>query len=402
MHVLRPLAQRWVASVGRAAGGIPRPRDHPQVHARGRDSDRVLIVGAGIAAGWGVVTHELALPGSLSRALSAVTGRGNVVDLKSQANMTISDAIDQVADWELANYDAIIVCLGIAEALLLKRRLAWRNQMRLLLSIIQSRAPARTQVLVVGIPSIRSTPFLDATLGTFANRHAMAMNQESKILCAGTTDAHFVELSKNVAPTIDSEWGWATATYAKWGNELALVLRDELKLAGPHPQSAHAREAVRQAAVDRLGAGNEGRGARLEDLLTHARRVFGVETATVTLIDHDSLVTLAHSGRTVDRVARQDSICNVAIGSAEATIVWDARHDSRPHGRTLGQEMSAVDFYAGFPIESPTGERLGVLSLFDTHSRKRDEGIDLDLLREFALMVQSELRRGFGGVPPSQ
>ncbi|MEO8261327.1 MAG: hypothetical protein ABI566_02045 [Pseudolysinimonas sp.] len=355
------------------------------------------------------MTHELALPGAVSRALSALTGRGNVVDLKTETDMTISDAIGQVAEWELAKYDAIIICLGIAESLLLMRRRVWRSQVRVLLASIQSSAPARTQILLVGIPSIRSTPLLDATLGSLANRHATAMNNESKILCAGMPDAHFVELSKIVAPAITSGWGWASATYTKWGNELALSLRDELKLAehrtrtpGPHPKSAPTSEATRQAAVDRLGAGTEGRDARLTDLMTHARRVFGVETAMVTLLDRDSLVTLARSGRTVDRVARKHSICDVAIGSPDATIVWDAQHDSRLDGCTLGPEDSAADFYAGFPVESPTGERLGVLSLFDSHSRNQEDGIDLDLFRELALMVQAELRPGFGDLPPAK
>jgi GAF domain-containing protein len=133
--------------------------------------------------------------------------------------------------------------------------------------------------------------------------------------------------------------------------------------------------------------------------VTHARRVFGVETAMVTLIDHDSLVTLAHVGRTVEHVARKDSICDATIGSPEATIVWDAHRDARLHGRTLGPESAAADFYAGFPVESPTGERLGVLCLFDSHSREREDGIDVELLRELAFMVQSELRHGFGGSP---
>lgn len=48
-------------------------------------------------------------------------------------------------------------------------------------------------------------------------------------------------------------------------------------------------------------------------------------------------------------------------------------------------------FYAGFPIESPSGERIGVLCVFDPEPRV-DE-VDTVLLRELALMVQAELRR---------
>jgi len=73
-------------------------------------------------------------------------------------------------------------------------------------------------------------------------------------------------------------------------------------------------------------------------------------------------------------------------------VVPDALADPRflDHPLVLGAPHTR--FYAGFPIESPSGERIGVLCVFDPEPRPIDE-VDTVLLRELALMVQAELRR---------
>ena len=73
---LRPLMRSWVRQVFRNLADVPRPLDDPRAHASGVDSDRILLFGGGAAVGWGVLSHNLALPGSLARALSDLTGRG--------------------------------------------------------------------------------------------------------------------------------------------------------------------------------------------------------------------------------------------------------------------------------------------------------------------------------------
>jgi hypothetical protein len=52
-----------------------------------------------------------------------------------------------------------------------------------------------------------------------------------------------------------------------------------------------------------------------------------------------------------------------------------------------------VRFFAGFPIESPSGERIGALCVFDPAPGTR-AGADSVLLRQLALMIQEELHSG--------
>ncbi len=51
--------------------------------AYGNESLRVLVVGAGLAAGYGARTQSRALPGQLAMALSSRSGRGVVVQTRA-------------------------------------------------------------------------------------------------------------------------------------------------------------------------------------------------------------------------------------------------------------------------------------------------------------------------------
>jgi hypothetical protein len=90
--VLVPLMRAWSAATNRDYDGIPRPTDATQTHSFGTDSDRILVFGSGPAVGWGVLSHDVALPGSLARALSARTGRGADVDVVPNPLTTIRTA----------------------------------------------------------------------------------------------------------------------------------------------------------------------------------------------------------------------------------------------------------------------------------------------------------------------
>lgn len=95
--VLVPVMRLW-RSIGRSAHTFgPMPREILSVHTRGADSDRVLLVGSGVAAGWGVLGHDIALAGNLARSLSARTGRGTDVDIVADSSMSVHDAADRLA-----------------------------------------------------------------------------------------------------------------------------------------------------------------------------------------------------------------------------------------------------------------------------------------------------------------
>ena len=72
---LRPLTRiAYALKLGESAS-LPKPRDEPSVLSDDSAADRVLLIGNAPCHGWGVVSHQLALTGQLSRMLRASTGR---------------------------------------------------------------------------------------------------------------------------------------------------------------------------------------------------------------------------------------------------------------------------------------------------------------------------------------
>ncbi len=111
-----PLARFWLAISAQSWRNLPTPSDPPLVHAPGSDSDRVLLLGSGVAVGYGVVSHDLALGGHLARELSALTGRGASVDIVGRGDMAPSNTRTTLAALDLARFDALVLTLGGLEA----------------------------------------------------------------------------------------------------------------------------------------------------------------------------------------------------------------------------------------------------------------------------------------------
>jgi GAF domain-containing protein len=111
-----------------------------------------------------------------------------------------------------------------------------------------------------------------------------------------------------------------------------------------------------------------------------------------TVLDRDVQLHVARSNVSVTEVPRSHSFCQHVITQEGGMIVEDATLDQRFHVNPLVTGGPNIRFYAGFPVDSPDGERIGALCIFDSSPRPAGE-VDLALLREFAVLVQNELWR---------
>jgi GAF domain-containing protein len=68
----------------------------------------------------------------------------------------------------------------------------------------------------------------------------------------------------------------------------------------------------------------------------------------------------------------------------------DVRFRHLPH--VIGEPH--IRFYAGFPLESSDGSRIGTLNVFDSEPQLSYDSWDLLLLRQVGLMAQAEIHRG--------
>jgi lysophospholipase L1-like esterase len=395
-RVLTPLMRSWVASVERGSTMPFRPMDAPRAHTPGHDSDRILIFGAGPAVGWGVTTHALALPGAVARALSAQTGRGADVDLTAEPGMLLSQAPYLLRNLNLSRYDAVIIVLGVNDALALTPLAQWRAEAAAFLDALRVSLPADTKIVVAGIPPIRSISIFDSPLGAVAGRHADALNRATAELCSESSQATFVPLGVEPRSQLEDERHRSPREYTGWARQLTASLVP-LLASQYHPHDrrlVHNRpeieaEAARQDAVARLQLRNEGSHARIMRILAVARQAFHVEVAAVSMVGGDSQTYLAQVGSDVESTPRRDSFCDVAIRGVGPLVVRDASEDSRFSDGSMVGGGPRIRFYAGFPVELPSGERVGTLCVIDREARPHGD-VDEVLLRELALLVQRE------------
>jgi hypothetical protein len=393
---LAPVMRMWRAGIKATLVRIPRPFDDPHTSAPGLNSDRLLIFGAGLAVGWGVSTHDLALPGFLARSLSSLTGRGADVDVIAHPDILLEDALSQLKALPLWRYDAIVIVLGVNEALQLAPLKVWWRDLAALLAGLEESFPDKP-VVIAGVQRIRSIPVYNSFLGGLADTHATAINQASAQLCAKTQHAIFVPLPDIAAPADDRYR--SPDTYAESARVLATALMPALadpghQIGDPHrpfPHDEDRAEVDRQAAVDALDLSDAELAKTIDRILAMTQLSLQVKAAVLTVIDHDRQLLRSSAWSPLAELPRVGSFCDTTIRQRGGMVIPDALQDERFRGNPLVVGDPRIRFYAGFPLESLSGERLGTLCVFDTEPRRADD-IDLVGLRDLALMMQRELR----------
>jgi lysophospholipase L1-like esterase len=391
----------WVASKSGEVDRLPRPRDAPESHSAGVDSDRVLIFGGGPAVGWGVLSHEVALPGALGRALSRRTGRGADVYVVAVPRLKVCTALDELKRIKkLYQYDAVIITLGVNDAGALTSLAYWERDLTNTLRTIGQRTSLDARIFVAGVHPIRSIPIYDSPLGSVADAHAHKMNTISAQVCSQLPRVTYVPLS---APEPSSPLRFRDAmSYRHWAEELADRTAPQLDAerrltdfnrtvrSDEDPESARERS----AAVRDLGILLDDRNWRFDSVVALACTTFGVKSATVSVIDSDRLVHKAQRGNVPQLIMLGASFSAAVVREPDGMIVPDATVDSRFRNLPHVFGPPRIRFYAGFPLEAPDGSRIGTLNLFDPAPRFSDESWRLLRLRQFGLMVQSEIGRG--------
>lgn len=396
-----PLMRAFVAAQSPAYGDVPRPTDAPQAHSPGIDSDRILIFGSGAAVGWGVLSHDLALPGALARSLSARSGRGVDVDVAASPSTTVGTAAREVAGLRLWRFDAIVVTLGARDAVNLISVRAWRRELSALLRLLERESSRTTHIFVLGFQPIRSLPAFDSPLGAVAAGHAVALDRATAEVCSSLRRATLVTMTAALKEKEPGRYRSAAA-YRDWAELLADAMAATLEAEHlavddveeePTPKDAAVLEEARQRAVDGLGILDTDPEERFTRIVALAQRSFGTRWAAFTVTDNERQWDKANVGPLDQETPRSTSFSAVTIRNPGPLVVPDAQVDEHFRDNPLVLGEPYIRFYAGFPVESPSGERIGALCVFDPSPRPAG-GIDLVLLRELALAVQSELRRG--------
>jgi lysophospholipase L1-like esterase len=395
-----PVLRAWVASKAGEVNRLPRPRDAPESHSIGFNSDRVLIFGGGPAVGWGVLSHEIALPGALGRALSRRTGRGADVHVAAVPRLKVGSAANELSRIKLRRYDALVVTLGVNDAGALTSLASWRRDLISTLRMVARQSSPVSRIFVAGVHPIRSIPVYNSPLGSVADAHARKMNSISAEVCTLVPRVTYVSLT---APEKRSALRFRDAmSYRLWGEELAERMAPQLdaeRLLADFDWTLMSEEGAdaegdRAAAVMELGILHDDRTWQFDDVVAQACTTFGVRSATVSVIDSDHLVHKAQVGDVPQLIMLGDSFTASVIRQRDGMMVPDACADARFRNLPHVAGEPRIRFYAGFPVESPDGSRIGTLNIFDPAPQFSYDSWGLPLLRQFGLMAQAEIRRG--------
>ena len=129
---------------------------------------------------------------------------------------------------------------------------------------------------------------------------------------------------------------------------------------------------------------------RFDRLTRLATRLFDVPIALVSLVDENRQWFKSRSGLEALETPRDISFCGHSILGDDVFVVEDTLQDVRFADNPLVAGPPDIRFYAGCPLKSVEGYKLGTLCLIDTKPRTLTED-DFASLRDLAGMAEQEL-----------
>ena len=122
-----------------------------------------------------------------------------------------------------------------------------------------------------------------------------------------------------------------------------------------------------------------------------ASRILKTPIALVSLVDSDRQWFKSHHGLDVTETPRDLAFCAHAILGDGVMVVPNATEDPRFFGNPLVTGQPDIRFYAGAPLKTADGHKLGTLCAIDRKSRTDFTEDDQKALADLAAMVMDEL-----------
>ncbi|MHA7279909.1 GAF domain-containing protein [Arthrobacter sp. MDT2-2] len=129
---------------------------------------------------------------------------------------------------------------------------------------------------------------------------------------------------------------------------------------------------------------------RFDRITRQARDHFGVSSASIALITEDAQIIKSVVGPIGQDLPRGVALCAKTIEHDRTLVIPDATLDPQWRDHPLVADGPRVRFYAGHPICTADGWRIGTLCLIDDQPRIFTEE-DVQVLRRLAARVQLEM-----------
>lgn len=151
-------------------------------------------------------------------------------------------------------------------------------------------------------------------------------------------------------------------------------------------------ESDRLAALQRTRLLHTPREERFDRVTRLAKQLFQVKYALVTLVADDFQWFKSNQGLDDNEIAREDSFCGHAILQSNIMEIPDTLEDTRFSDNPFVLGDLGLRYYAGAPLVTLDGFRLGTLCILDDQPNKLTDD-QLSALRSLADIVQDEINR---------
>ena len=131
---------------------------------------------------------------------------------------------------------------------------------------------------------------------------------------------------------------------------------------------------------------------RFDRLTRLAKNIFQVPVALITFVDADRQWFKSRQGVDIEETSRDISFCGLTIFSSEIFHVEDASSHPDFSDNPLVTGDTDIHFYAGAPLNTADGQRIGTLCIIDTVPRAFNE-TEKKILRNLADLVEQEINQ---------
>lgn len=149
-------------------------------------------------------------------------------------------------------------------------------------------------------------------------------------------------------------------------------------------------EARREEAVESEKITDTGREESFDRIVRLACAAFSTPISVISIVESDRQWFKAREGIEISETPREYSFCAHAILTDDVMVVEDATADVRFHENPYVTAPDGIRFYAGAPLKTPSGQRLGTLCVID-HIPRRIGQRETRLLADLAAIVVDEL-----------
>lgn len=130
---------------------------------------------------------------------------------------------------------------------------------------------------------------------------------------------------------------------------------------------------------------------RFDRITRFANQLLGTPISLISLIDTDRQWFKSAQGLDIRETSRESSFCAHAIIQEKTFFVEDATKDDRFKDNPLVTGSPNIRMYAGHPIETESGLRIGTMCVIDRQPRQLNER-ETAILQNLAEWVKTELR----------